>query len=151
MTRYERSVTPPAQCSFCRIIEGYDSAQVVYETPAVLAFFPLRPATIGHTLVIPKRHLDDFLALDQSFVEPFFSAVLLVSRSLQAALEPEGLNIISSSGTAASQTVFHLHVHVVPRWAHDRIGAIWPPPDSSTARVTADVVDRVRQACAKIT
>jgi histidine triad (HIT) family protein len=139
-----------ADCPFCQIVAGAESAQVVYATAETVAFFPLHPASVGHTLVVPKQHVRYLWELNQTLVEPLFSAVLVVSRALRGVLKPEGLNVIVSAGAAASQTVFHLHVHVVPRWEHDRIGSIWPPADPWTDHVTAELADQVRQACADV-
>jgi len=138
------------ECPFCQIVAGAEFAPVVYATAETVAFFPLHPASVGHTLVIPRAHVRDLWELDQALVEPLFSAVLLVSRALRNVLKPEGLNVIASSGAAASQTVFHLHVHVVPRWEQDRIGPIWPPADPSIDHATANLADEVRQACAEL-
>jgi histidine triad (HIT) family protein len=146
----EAAGPPPADCPFCQIVAGAESAQVVYATAETLAFFPLHPASVGHTLIVPRQHVRDLWELDQKLVGPLFSAVLVVSRALRNVLKPEGLNVIASSGAAASQTIFHLHVHVVPRWDHDRIGPIWPPADPWTDQVTAGLADQVRQACADI-
>ena len=73
--------------------------------------------------------------------------VLRVGRAIQEALTPEGMNLISSAGEAASQTVFHLHLHVVPRWHGDHIGNIWPPSEPWSETVKDDVADAIRRAC----
>lgn len=114
-------------CIFCRIVSRETPAAVVHETDTSLAFFPLEPATRGHTMVIPKRHIDHFLDLDASDTPGLAVAVLEVGRALQAVLKPEGMNVITSAGEPASQSVRHMHVHVVPRYAGDAIGEIWPP------------------------
>lgn len=150
MSEGDAACSSLGDCPFCRVVAGVESAQVVFATPETVAFFPLHPASVGHTLVVPREHVRDLWELDQPVVEPLFSAVLLVSRALRTVLKPEGLNVMTSSGAAASQTVFHLHVHVVPRWEHDRIGPIWPPADPWTDHVTAELGDQVRQACADL-
>lgn len=145
MTGSERSepAVDPA-CEFCRIIRGSNPARVVYATDKVLAFLPVHPAALGHTLVIPKKHIPDLWALDDELAAYLMKAVLHVSKAVKAAMKPEGLNIIESTGRAASQTVFHLHVHVVPRWQNDRIGQIWPEEKATySAREMDDVADRI--------
>jgi histidine triad (HIT) family protein len=132
-------------CEFCEIVRGATPARVVWETVAMMAFFPLRPAALGHTLVIPKAHVPDFLALKEDLVGLLAVSVAHVGRALNRALQPDGMNAITSAGEAASQSVFHLHVHLVPRWEHDDIGEIWPPsqPMSSMSENTlADLVQR---------
>lgn len=92
----------------------------------VIAFFPLQPATLGHTLVVPTSHIPDIWALDDDTAATLAHATMRVARAAGEALSPDGLNIIQSNGSAATQTVGHLHVHVVPRWAGDAMGPIWP-------------------------
>jgi histidine triad (HIT) family protein len=99
---------------------------MIDDAAETMAFFPLRPAAVGHTLVIPKRHVDDLWSLDRDTAAVLAEAVLRVGAALRDALRPDGLNVIQSSGAAASQTVFHLHVHLVPRWHDDQFGGIWP-------------------------
>ncbi|WP_078630393.1 HIT family protein [Streptomyces roseochromogenus] len=117
-------------CPFCKIATGVAAAKKVFESEEVLAFLPVHPAVVGHTLVIPKRHIRDLWHLDAETSATIMEAVLVVAKGIKIALAPEGINLINSSGEAASQTVFHLHMHLVPRWAGDRMGAIWPPDQS---------------------
>lgn len=78
------------------------------------------------------------------------AAVIRVGRAINSALVPEGMNLISSSGTAAEQSVFHLHLHVVPRWEDDEIGEIWPTRRPMKRTVKEDVAEVIRQACASV-
>jgi histidine triad (HIT) family protein len=115
-------------CPFCAVVEGARKTPVVYESSKVMALFPLNPAACGHTLLIPKRHVPDLWALDQADAPQLAEAVLKVAKAIRQGLRPDGLNIITSVGTAASQTVLHLHIHLVPRWHGDQFGEIWPRP-----------------------
>jgi histidine triad (HIT) family protein len=94
--------------------------------------------------VIPRRHVQHFLLLDPPLGAALMAAVVHVGRSLDEVLMPEGMNLISSAGAAATQTVPHLHFHVVPRWSHDKIGDIWPPQAPMDERLEEDLADRVR-------
>jgi histidine triad (HIT) family protein len=137
-------------CAFCRIARGRDSSvEVVCEGNSWVAFFPPEPATPGHTLVIPRQHVSDVWDLSASLGGDLMSAVVMVGRAIQAGIEPapEGMNLISSSGSAAEQTVFHVHLHVVPRWRRDRIGRIWPPKRRMNEELKEDLADRIREAC----
>ena len=136
-----------ADCDFCRIANREIPAEVIYETPSTLAFFPLEPATRGHTLVIPKRHINSFLELAPSDIPDLGMTVVAVGRALRGVLAPEGMNVISSAGAAASQTVMHLHIHLVPRWQDDAIGDIWPPKVPTPQYVLDEVADAVRSFC----
>jgi histidine triad (HIT) family protein len=133
-------------CSFCRIVEGTESARVVYETSRILAFFPLAPAVLGHTLVIPKMHIKDLWSLDSDWGAVLFNACLDISRKLRNALDLDGLNVINSAGAAASQTIMHVHFHIVPRWEGDSFGPIWPPSPPMSDELKDDVAAKIRRA-----
>ena len=131
-------------CPFCAIIMGEGWAREVYRDDHAVAFFPLRPATLGHTLVVPRRHIPDIWELPEAAVAHLSRAALRVAAALRAAVAPDGLNIIQSSGAAATQTVPHLHVHLVPRWAADAMGPIWPAhPPSYPPQVLDNLRDKL--------
>ncbi len=113
-------------CDFCKIAQGDLPAEVIYESVSWLAFFPLSPATAGHTLVVPREHVPDLWAASGELPGDLMQAVVDVGRGVQEVLSPDGMNLITSAGTIAEQTVFHLHLHVVPRWRTDEFGQIWP-------------------------
>lgn len=127
--------TPEKDCPFCAILRGEEhSTRIVCERELWVAFFPLRPAALGHTLVIPREHVTDLWSASVEVNEEMAQAVTEIGRAIQAALEPEGLNLITSAGEAAEQSVPHLHLHIVPRWTGDTFGPIWPdasPPEES--------------------
>ena len=117
----------PAACPFCAIIAGGNAdARVVYRSEKVTAFFPLEPATRGHTLVVPNRHVAELTDLTAAESRDLGEAVHRTARATRAALSPDGLNVIQSTGAAATQTVPHVHFHVVPRWSSDRMILHWP-------------------------
>lgn len=131
-------------CPFCAIIMGEGPARVVYRDDHAVAFFPLRPAALGHTLVVPRRHIPDIWELPEADAACLSRTVLRVAAALRTAVAPDGLNIIQSSGAAATQTVPHLHVHLVPRWAPDAMGPIWPAhPPSHPPQVLDDLRDKL--------
>lgn len=137
-------------CDFCAIARGDDrSVEIVCEAENWVAFFPLDPATPGHTLVIPREHISDLWKAEPSLAAELITAVIKVGRAIRTALKPDGMNLITSAGRVAEQTVFHLHLHVVPRWQQDGFGDIWPPPRKYTNEQLENVADRIRAACAK--
>nr|WP_249404862.1 MULTISPECIES: HIT domain-containing protein [unclassified Plantibacter] len=113
-------------CPFCAIVAGNAPARVVAETPTSVSFLPDVPAVLGHVLVVPRCHVSDLWDLDEEQARALGADVLATSRVVRDALQPAGLNIIQSNGAAAGQSVFHLHVHVVPRTADDRMPDLWP-------------------------
>lgn len=139
------------ECAFCAIALGNDrSAEVVCEDKDWVAFFPLNPATPGHTLVIPRRHVADLWQVDPPLGAELMAAVIRVGHAIDQALKPEGMNLISSAGETAEQTVFHLHLHVVPRWRKDGFGKIWPVGDRYEDANLAGFADRIRDACRQV-
>ena len=114
-------------CDFCDIARGAaPETERVWEAESWLAFFPLDPATPGHTLIIPRTHVIDLWDVKRPLDEQLIHASIQMGRAIRTALSPDGLNLITSAGRTAEQTVFHLHLHVVPRWNDDGFGRIWP-------------------------
>jgi len=137
----------PVDCEFCAIVRGEDrSAQVVGEEEAWVAFFPLKPATPGHTLVVPREHVADLWGVGWELGANLMHGVVRVGGAIRTALEPEGTNVITSSGMVAEQTVFHLHFHIVPRWKQDGFGRIWPAEKTFTRSDLGDVATLIRRA-----
>lgn len=142
------SIERRQHCVFCSIARGEDaSAHIVCEGESWVAFFPLHPATLGHTLVIPRRHVADLWKVEPSLGEQLMTAAIHVGWAIQAALAPEGMNLITSAGDIAEQTVFHLHLHLVPRWPGDGFGDIWPPAGLNDDRALKDAATRIRETC----
>jgi histidine triad (HIT) family protein len=137
-------------CEFCQIVRGEQPARVVGDSPDTLAFFPIQPVCLGHTIVIPKTHVRDLWAAGSPLSPGLMQAVICVGQALKEALQPEGINLISSAGAAASQTVFHLHLHVVPRWSDDHIGRLWPPSEPLSEELKDETAMAIRNMYAKI-
>lgn len=138
-------------CGFCRIARGEDtSVEIVCEADSWLAFFPLNPATPGHTLVIPRMHVPDLWQVRAAQGNDLMAAVIKVGRAIDSALAPEGMNLITSAGEMAEQTVFHLHLHIVPRWRADGFGRIWPTGRRYENARLGNVADQIRAACANL-
>jgi histidine triad (HIT) family protein len=131
-------------CPFCQIINGDAEARIILETDDAIAFLPLKPASLGHTLVVPSVHVPDFLELSAPMSAPLFGTASHVGRALSRALRPDGMNLISSAGDAASQSIYHLHIHLVPRWFNDRIGRIWPPSEPSDSEEQDDIAELIK-------
>jgi len=103
------------ECIFCQIVLGQSPASRVYEDEHTLAFMDLQQATEGHVLVIPKRHVENIYELDEETTARLFHSVVRVARAMRASLQPLGLNLWQANGRAAGQSVFHAHVHLLPR------------------------------------
>jgi diadenosine tetraphosphate (Ap4A) HIT family hydrolase len=103
-------------CVFCAIVAGQQPASVVYQDERVLAFCDIEPFTTGHTLVVPKRHAAALCEVDDADAARMFAAGRQVAAAARAALGCPGVNLFVADGEAAWQTVFHTHLHVIPRW-----------------------------------
>lgn len=135
------------QCPFCAIVAGDDpDVREVYRNEHVVAFFPTEPAVLGHVLVVPRRHVEDIWGLRPEESAELSTAAVFIATALRAALLPEGLNVIQSNGEAATQTVPHLHVHLVPRRSGDAMGPIWPPETDFTEASKDEALRRVIDA-----
>ena len=112
-------------CLFCRIVSGEVPATIVYEDENAVAFLDHRPLFHGHTLLVPREHVETLGDLPEQLVGPYFEAAQLLTRAVQAALEAEGTFVAMNN--RVSQSVPHLHVHVVPRRKKDGLkGFFWP-------------------------
>ncbi|WP_168801476.1 HIT family protein [Glycomyces buryatensis] len=134
-------------CEFCRIASGEAEAREVLRTDTVVGFFPLSPAAIGHTLLIPRVHVPEIWALNLGLAATLAHWTVIVADALRATLHPQGLNVVQSNGAAASQTVMHLHIHLVPRWEGDALPRLWPtaPPvfDADLDETAAEIRRRL--------
>lgn len=135
-------------CPFCSIVQQDDpDVREVYRDGTVVVFFPDEPATLGHTLIVPLRHVPDIWSVDHDLAAHLGRATVDVAAAVKRAMKPDGLNIIQSNGDAATQTVMHLHVHVVPRWEGDQIGRIWPPESGYSEFQKDKAWDAIRAEC----
>jgi histidine triad (HIT) family protein len=135
-------------CAFCKIARGEDrTIEPVCEADNWVAFFPLNPATPGHTLVIPRKHVVNLWETEPSLGGELMAAVIRVGRAIDQVLKPEGMNLITSAGETAEQTVFHLHLHIVPRWRRDGFGRIWPVEGRFDDASLRGIAGGIRDAC----
>lgn len=108
-------------CVFCEIIQGRAPAEFVHVWPEAIAIVPLNPVAAGHVIVIPNAHVGDFTA------DPVVTGAVMARAATLAAAEGWQWNLITSAGEFATQTIMHLHVHLVPRWKYDGLSLPWSP------------------------
>ncbi len=112
-------------CAFCRIVRGETQAQVVYEDAATVAFLDVRPLFPGHVLLVPREHHETLADLPAALVPPLFTAARLLARAVERGMQAEGSFVAINN--RVSQSVPHLHVHIVPRRRKDGLkGFFWP-------------------------
>lgn len=104
---------------FTKIIKREIPAHIVYEDDLVIAFLDITQATLGHTLVVPKAQHENIIDIPEDLSGKVFEVVTKVSKAIQKAFQPIGINILSNNGSFASQSVFHFHVHIIPRYQGD--------------------------------
>ena len=107
------------KCIFCDIVAGLESAEIIYEDEKVLSFLDIRPINFGHALVIPKKHYENFLAVPTADINAVINTTQKIAEGVSRGLGCDGFNIIANNGTAAGQTVFHFHFHIIPRYKTD--------------------------------
>lgn len=124
-----------SDCVFCRIIAGTLPAHVVFADAHVVAFLDLAPAADGHTLVVPRVHCRNLLDAPADVAAAVMVGTQRVARLLVDSLGAEGVTVVQSNEAAAWQDVFHLHVHLIPRWAGDALVRPWTSPAGDPQRL----------------
>lgn len=126
-----------ADCIFCKIVAGELPATVVDEDEQTIAFMDINPATRGHALVVPRAHAVDLLDIAPAQLEAVSVAAQRLAGRVKERLGADGVNVINSCGAAAWQTVFHFHLHVIPRYEGDPLRLPWTPAPGDAAEIAA--------------
>jgi histidine triad (HIT) family protein len=129
-------VTDP-DCTFCKIVAGELPATIVDQDERTVAFMDINPATRGHALVIPRKHSRDLLEIEQADLEAAIVATQRLARRMSERLGTAGVNLLNSCGRPAWQTVFHFHIHVVPRYRDDPLRLPWTPAPGDHEEISA--------------
>ena len=136
-------------CTFCGIVDGSTPAHVVWKGEYALAFLDTRPVFPGHTLVVPRAHVETLPELADDLLAPLFSAVRLLSAAMPAAMQAHGTFVAVNN--KVSQSVPHLHVHVIPRRFKDGLrGFFWPRQRYDDEAHAAEVAEVVRRAVGEV-
>ena len=130
-------------CIFCKIVAGEIPGQIIAEDEHTIAFMDINPATRGHALVIPRRHSRDLLEIDQDDLAYTIAGAQRLARRVKERLGADGVSLLNSCGAAAWQTVFHFHIHVIPRYIDDPLRLPWTPAPGDMDEIAA-VADELR-------
>jgi histidine triad (HIT) family protein len=122
-------------CIFCAIASGEGKAEIVASDERTVAFLDINPATRGHTLVIPRTHAENLFEVEQDDLLAAMAAARRLAQRMRETLEPDGINILNSTGRAAWQSVFHFHLHVIPRYIGDPLSLPWVPGPADPAEL----------------
>jgi histidine triad (HIT) family protein len=128
-------------CIFCKIVAGELPSFKVGEDERTLAFMDIAPANPGHLLVIPKAHSKDLLEIEPEDLIAVTEAAQRMTRLVTDRLAPDGVNLVNSCGAAAGQTVFHFHLHVIPRYVGDPLALPWISRPGDMAAIAAVVAE----------
>jgi histidine triad (HIT) family protein len=126
-----------SDCIFCKIIAGELPGQIVDQDERTVAFMDISPATRGHALVVPRRHARDLLEIEPDELAATALAAQRLAHRIHERLGADGVNLLNSCGRAAWQTVFHFHVHVIPRYADDPLRLPWVPAQGDAEEIAA--------------
>jgi histidine triad (HIT) family protein len=135
-------VTDP-DCIFCKVIAGELPSQIVDSDDRTIAFMDISPATRGHALVVPRNHARDLLEIDHADLDATIMAAQRLARRIKERLGADGVNLLNSCGQAAWQTVFHFHMHVIPRYEDDPLRLPWKPGPGDSDEIAA-VAERLK-------
>ena len=113
-------------CIFCKIAAGVIPSATVYEDADFRAILDIAPAHKGHVIILPKEHADNLFSLSDETAAKLLPVAKKVASAVKSVTGCDGINLLQNNGTAAGQSVFHLHVHVVPRFEGDGILPVWP-------------------------
>jgi histidine triad (HIT) family protein len=131
-------------CLFCKIVAGDLQATVVREDERTVAFMDINPATRGHLLVVPREHTKDLLEIGDDDLAACAAAARDLAALVSERLEADGVNLLNSCGRAAWQTVFHFHVHVIPRYDADPLRLPWTPRPGDRDEIAAAAAELTR-------
>jgi histidine triad (HIT) family protein len=124
-------------CLFCKIITGEIEGQIVDQDDRTVAFMDINPATRGHALVVPRKHAKDLLEVEPEELSATIVAAQRLARRVVDRLGADGVNLLNSCGAAAWQTVFHVHIHVIPRYEGDPLRLPWIPGPGDPDEIAA--------------
>lgn len=130
-------------CIFCKIVAGELPAQIIDEAERTISFMDIAPGTRGHALVIPRRHVRNLYEIDPEDLAAVVTAAQRLAIRVRDRLGADGVNLINSCGQVAWQTVFHFHMHVIPRYADDPLKLPWVPAPGDPDQIAA-VAEQLR-------
>jgi histidine triad (HIT) family protein len=130
-------------CLFCGIVAGSIPSETIDSDERTVAFMDINPATPGHALVVPREHSVDLLEISDEDLTATTLAARRLAKRMKDALGADGINLINACGAAAWQTVFHFHIHVVPRYEDDPLKLPWVPAPGDSDQI-AQIADKLR-------
>ncbi|MBD1380705.1 HIT family protein [Metabacillus arenae] len=136
-----------SNCIFCKIVNGEIPSSKVFENEHVVAFLDIGQVTKGHTLVVPKVHKENIYELTPELARNLFEVVPKISSSIKEQFNPIGLNLLNNNGEKAGQSIFHYHMHIIPRYGKgDGFGAVWKTHENEyTPEKLQEIAQTIRE------
>ena len=131
-------------CIFCKIAAGEIPSETVYEDEQFRAILDLGPASAGHTLILPKAHFKDVTEISDEYAANVLKVAAKLGKAMKKGLGCEGFNLVQNNGEAAGQTVFHFHMHIIPRYKNDTVNVTWKQNEAD-ASVIEDIKSKVSE------
>lgn len=130
-------------CIFCKLANGVFPTSSIYEDEDFRVILDKNPASYGHALVLPKQHFDNVYSMDEENAGKVYKVAARVARAMKEKLACDGVNILQNNEEAAGQTVFHFHMHVIPRYKGDGVNIGWNPKEAEQDRLDA-IVEKLK-------
>jgi histidine triad (HIT) family protein len=124
-------------CLFCKIVAGEIPSTIVAQDDRTISFMDINPGTRGHALVIPRSHAQDLLSIESDDLAACVHAAQLLAGRVTETLGADGVNLVNSCGADAWQTIFHFHIHVIPRYKGDPLKLPWVPKPGDPDEIAA--------------
>jgi len=134
-------------CIFCKITRKQIGSNILYEDDDFQVILDISPATKGHAILISKKHFDNLFEMDESTAAKLFPVVLKVSKIMKEELNCSGFNLVQNNGKNAGQTVFHFHLHLIPRYENDGIDFRWNTTEyaeNEAASIASKIYDKIQ-------
>ena len=130
-------------CIFCKLANGDIPTATLYEDDDFRVILDIEPASKGHALILPKAHYANLFEMPEELLAKAMSLAKVWGEKLVKGLNADGLNLVQNNGLAAGQTVFHYHLHMIPRYDHDQVGELWTP-GSLSAEQREEILAKVK-------
>jgi histidine triad (HIT) family protein len=131
-------------CIFCKVVAGEIPGEIVDSDERTITVMDINPATRGHVVVIPREHSENLITVSEQDLNATMASARRIAARIQEALSPDGFNVLNNVGRAAWQSIFHFHVHVIPRYHDDPLQLPWLPEPADPAELAA-VADDLRR------
>ena len=132
-------------CIFCKIANGEIPSATLYEDDKFRVILDLGPASKGHALILPKAHYADIYEIPEDLAGEAYQLAAKMAKKMTAALGCDGFNIVQNNKEVAGQTVFHFHMHLIPRYVGDQVGLTWKP-GTLTDEDKQEILDKVKNS-----